>query len=157
MKLQALILTALLLLPGLARAQSTIRQPTAHPHYRMEVEPHLMLDFPGAIGPGARVTFPVADEGFLPKLNDSVGVGVGGDIAVDKKTELIIPVVMQWNFWFTRRWSAFGEPGIGLRLGKENRPTLHVGLGGRFLFSESVGLTLRVGWPASSVGVSFFL
>jgi hypothetical protein len=70
---------------------------------------------------------------------------------------LYIPVVMQWNFWPARRWSAFVEPGIdfyylgnhGFTLG----PAVYVG--GRFLLTDRIALTLRIGYPTASLGASF--
>ena len=47
---------------------------------------------------------------------------------------VFMPVVMQWNFWLTERFSAFGEPGVDLlsprQLRLRRRPALYVG--GRF-------------------------
>jgi hypothetical protein len=91
------------------------------------------------------------------------------------------PIVMQWNFYVARRWSVFGEPGLYIYHGiwsAPNYPCNGPGLppcgyygyygnntgvgpafwaGARFYFSESVALTMRVGYPTLlSVGVSFF-
>jgi hypothetical protein len=72
---------------------------------------------------------------------------------------LYVPVVMQWNFWLHQRWSVFGEPGLvfshhnGDNLGLE--PDLSVG--GRFLLTNGVTLTLRVGYPVVTFGASFLL
>jgi hypothetical protein len=70
-----------------------------------------------------------------------------------------IPAVMQWNFWFTRRWSAFGEPGIDLYyLGNHGfavSPALYVG--GRFHIADRITLTARLGWPTAAFGVSFMM
>ncbi len=70
------------------------------------------------------------------------------------------PVVMQWNFFLTHRWSVFGEPGLALywfdyaSVGVS--PVFD--LGGRFHFNDRVTLTLRLGYPTTlSVGVSFLL
>jgi hypothetical protein len=67
---------------------------------------------------------------------------------------------MQWNFWLTPHWSVFGEPGLGFALaGKGPAPDLlHPILmaGGRYHFNDKIALTLRVGYPAISVGASFF-
>lgn len=72
---------------------------------------------------------------------------------------LYIPVVMQWSFWFTRQWSAFGEPGLNFFRssygGLSVSPALY--LGGRLQLTEQIALTLRAGWPAVSLGVSFLL
>ena len=70
-----------------------------------------------------------------------------------------LPVTMQWNFWLARQWSVFGEPGIALywfdyrSLGAS--PAFYVG--GRFHISDWLTLTMRVGYPTLSIGVSFFL
>lgn len=135
-----------------AFAQSTIRTRGARPSYGVELEPHILLtpwNPPGigdgeGFGLGARGTFEILGEGFIPSINDSVGVGVGldwihyadsdveegGDCArveqapngipvcveVAGDTDYLwIPVVMQWNFWLHKKWSVFGEPGIALR------------------------------------------
>jgi hypothetical protein len=68
---------------------------------------------------------------------------------------------MQWNFWLTNHWSVFGEPGGNLRFDYEGKSSFHAEpafyAGGRYAFSDSVALTLRVGYPIASVGVSFLL
>jgi hypothetical protein len=70
-----------------------------------------------------------------------------------------LPVAMQWNFWLARQWSVFGEPAVILywfdyrTLGAY--PALY--LGGRFHISDTLTLTLRIGYPTLSLGVSFLL
>jgi hypothetical protein len=140
-----------------ASAQNLIRREGAHPSYDVDLEPHLGLNLPGDFGVGMRATFNVADQGFINRLNDSVGVGVGADLGLEGKGRLIIPVAMQWNFWFTPKWSAFGEPGLALRFEKKTRPDVNIAVGGRLNFNDDIALTLRLGWPVSSLGVSFFL
>jgi hypothetical protein len=70
-----------------------------------------------------------------------------------------IPVVMQWNFWFTRQWSAFAEPGLNLYFlgnhGFDVSPAAYVG--GRFQIADRITLTARLGYPTLSFGVSFML
>jgi hypothetical protein len=72
---------------------------------------------------------------------------------------LFAPVVLQWNFWLTRRFSAFGEPGVDLYwLGNHGfgiSPALY--LGGRFQIADRIMLTLRIGYPTLSFGVSFMM
>lgn len=142
---------------GPAHAQNLIKREGAHPSYATELEPHLGFDLPDGVGMGLRATFNVADQGFIRRLNDSVGVGVGADLGLQGDSRLILPVVMQWNFWFTPQWSAFGEPGFALRFERRTRPDVHLAVGGRLNFNDDLALTLRLGWPASSLGVSFFL
>jgi hypothetical protein len=71
---------------------------------------------------------------------------------------VFIPAVMQWNFWLTPWWSAFGEPGLAVFLTNHSggvAPSLSVG--GRMHVSDVVTLTLRLGWPTTTLGVSFLL
>ncbi|MES1206755.1 MAG: hypothetical protein ABUS79_12535 [Pseudomonadota bacterium] len=72
---------------------------------------------------------------------------------------LFIPVVMQWNFWLTEKFSAFGEPGLSLYyLGNDGfgvAPALYVG--GRLRITDVMTLTARIGYPTVSFGVSFML
>jgi hypothetical protein len=72
---------------------------------------------------------------------------------------VFVPVVLQWNFWLTDRWSVFGEPGLGLyHLGNYGfgvNPALY--LGGRFRLADRITLTARLGYPTLAVGVSFMM
>jgi hypothetical protein len=84
----------------------------------------------------------------------------------------LFPVAMQWNFWLTPRWSVFGEPGLYIHHGVYDDPCEELGLrncsaptrtglgfaayaGGRFHFNDTVALTMRLGYPTLSIGVSF--
>lgn len=171
----------------------TIRQPGRHPKYRLEIEPHLdftpFVDGGGSAGGvGARVTIPLLDEGFIAGLDDGVGIGFGGDFlrysgcyrvrdfsgSCSGVWTLRVPVVMQWNFWLSPHWSAFGEPGVvvthvghGAECDLGTCPSrdsldLVVWAGGRWHFGEKTALTLRLGAPLpelapyASLGVSFF-
>ncbi|MGH7282531.1 MAG: hypothetical protein ACRELY_13475 [Polyangiaceae bacterium] len=87
---------------------------------------------------------------------------------------LFFPVALQWNFYVASHWSVFGEPGIvpfygfyddfcgnGVNQvkGCDNpshfsvAPALY--LGGRYYFNEHTALTMRIGYPNFSIGVSF--
>ncbi|HKO51336.1 MAG TPA: hypothetical protein VJV79_26685 [Polyangiaceae bacterium] len=176
-----------------AHAQSSIRVPGQRPAYAFELEPHVLLtpfeapDYPGSdgYGVGVRGTVELSPDGFIPKLNDSVGIGFGLDwlhydglagrgycvrfentpqgipvcveTSAHSSSYLFVPVVMQWNFWLHRQWSAFGEPGLALfhRSGGDFGASPVFGAGGRFHFNDSVALTLRLGYPSFSLGVSF--
>lgn len=136
---------------------STIKSEYDHPRYVFEAEPHLVLTpfHDGGIGAGFAGTFNVADRGFIRRLNDSVGVGFAANWATNEK--FILSGAMQWNFWFTERWSAFGEPGVAVGTDKKLHVWPHLGAGGRFAFTPNITLTMRIGFPVSSVGVSFLL
>lgn len=120
-----------------AKAQSIIKRPGDHPDYVFEAEPHLIIrDRRGhadtGFGPGFRGTVVIVDNGFIGKINNSVGIGFGLDWLMfgddhchgrgrdrdpdfcHDHQQVVAPVVMQWNFWLHERWSVFGEPGFAL-------------------------------------------
>jgi hypothetical protein len=74
-------------------------------------------------------------------------------------TYVFVPVVLQWNFWLTERFSAFGEPGLNLYVlgnhGVGAGPALYIG--GRLTLAERISLTLRLGYPTVGLGVSFLM
>ena len=174
-----LLSTLLVASPRPAEAQ-TIRTPNGHPDYVAELEPHFTLAVfrnglygfdrgrrgkyfgtPG-IGAGFRATFEVADPAFIAKLNNTVGITVGIDVThcddwCENRAVLYIPTGVQWNFFFSKEWAAFGEIGPMLRTDFDGvLPDLYVAAGGRYLFSDAVSLTLRIGFPFVTFGVSFF-
>jgi hypothetical protein len=167
-----------------------ISRPGAHPSYSFEAEPHLLIGALPAPKPargtgfgfGFRGTVELVDNGFISSINNSVGFGFGadwvhyGDSNVPcPKTDsgqcrdsdpdfslytFSVPVTMQWNFWLSRSWSVFGEPGVSLRYVSKGNDSFKLDpfvlwLGGRYHFEERITLTLRVGYPVFSVGVSF--
>lgn len=146
--------------------ESIIKRPGDHPDYRFEAEPHGLFGFGGPFGSvadaglGFRGTIIIVDNGFVKKINNSVGIGFGGDVFFRKGT-VFLPVVMQWNFFLSNHWSVFAEPGFGITANANvNKffplhPTGY--LGGRFHFNDRISLTLRAGYPSFSVGVSFML
>ncbi len=176
-------LFAFVLISATARVASardeTIRQPGDHPNYVIEMEPHLILGWggfdgygAGGFGAGGRFTIPLVKNGFVPTINNTVGIGFGVDFTYYNNCGynnslcgghvadlLTFPVVMQWNFYVAQRWSVFGEPGISLNYASADRnyffpyPVFEVG--GRYHFTEHVALTARIGFPYFSIGVSF--
>jgi hypothetical protein len=174
-----------LLLSAPANAQSIIKHPGDHPNYSFEAEPHLAVDPFGdeaGIGPGFRGTLVLMDNGFIPSLNNSIGLGFGLDWIFygdhchggadnrqcDARGVAMIPIVMQWNFWLHPKWSVFGEPGMRLLVRNGgNAKNFDVDVftfyaGGRFHFNDEVALTMRLAAPffydnVFSIGVSFLL
>lgn len=187
-----------------ADAPAQIDQPDAHALYSVELEPHAALWWRGRShdywddgsgwGLGLRASIPIVDNGFVPSINNSVAIGFGldwgrydhrcswrdnrnqaGDCS---SNDILLPVVMQWNFYFTEAFSVFGEPGLAIRHSRWSWPNGYcdgpsgpvacdytdsdTGLapvffaGGR-VGNESMSFTFRVGWPYASVGASFFL
>lgn len=156
------LLAAFVLSPALARAdeRSTIHAPGNHTRYIFEAEPHLLLGYAGPYqdggnpGIGFRGTVHIVD-GFVPSINDSVGVGFGFDIGTHGR--VLVPLVLQWNFWLSQHWSVFGEPGVAIGSGTDTVLWPAFFAGGRFLFTDRIALTMRIGYPEVSVGVSFLL
>ena len=175
-----------LALSARATADDTIKRPGDHPDYGVELEPHVLLGFGDAfggtaLGLGGRAAIPLVRNGFIPSINNSVAIGFGLDVLWLQScyrgypggcsaTSLELPVVLQWNFFVAERWSVFGEPGLFLY--HDFLPNCPAGVpacpnatgvypaiyaGGRYHLSDSVSLTMRLGWPAFSFGVSFFL
>lgn len=78
---------ALVCAAGNAAAQSTIKRPGAREQYYFEAEPHVLaglFDPPGfgggtGWGVGFRGTVELLKNGFIPKLNNSIGIGFGVD------------------------------------------------------------------------------
>jgi len=145
-----------------ARADDTIKHPGDHPPYSVEIEPHLLLGFDRfgdqlGIGFGGRVSIPIMDPGFVKKINDNAGITFGLDVVFPGGNAIIdVPVACQWNFFVHHRWSVLGE--VGGTLGNHHDSPLHPGiwLGGRYHFNEHVALTMRIGYPTFSIGLSFW-
>jgi hypothetical protein len=148
-----------------AADQMVIKHPGQHPDYVFEAEPHAILApfhdiFPPGLG--FRGTIELHDNGFISSINNTVGLTFGMDWL---GKGVWIPVAMQWNFWLSRNWSVFGEPGVAIRVGEgfkgrgPNRGIdwLAIWVGGRFHFTDRITLTMRLGRPTISVGVSFLL
>jgi hypothetical protein len=135
---------------------STIKRPGAHSYYVFEAEPHALVAPFDEFRPGVgfRGTFELVDNGFISSINNTVGIGFGADWT---EKHFRVPVVMQWNFWLSRNWSVFGEPGGVIDLGDKTRVHPAFYAGGRFHFTDRITLTMRVGHPTASVGVSFLL
>jgi hypothetical protein len=174
----ALSLLAVLCATRRASAQSIIKHPGEHPTYGFEAEPHLALApfGDGGFGPGFRGTVVVVDNGFVSSINNSIGIGFGLDWVFyghhchggcGTESDVMLPVVMQWNFWLSPKWSVFGEPGVAFHF--RGGPRDHFDFdpftfyaGGRFHFNDAVAFTLRLGAPliddnVISVGLSLFL
>jgi hypothetical protein len=173
-----------LLASPIVRADDVITVPRDHPHPGVEFEAHTILGWDGVYanagyGLGARLSIPVVQSGFIPKINNSVAVSFGVDVlrydgcwyyGDCSATFVESPVAMQWNFYLTPKWSVFGEPGVVLYHGFMSGcpagswcgavpqatgivPAFYAG--GRFALSETTALTVRIGYPTVSVGVSF--
>ncbi|MGE0328841.1 MAG: hypothetical protein AB7K71_37060 [Polyangiaceae bacterium] len=124
-----------------------------------------------AIGVGLDLTFGSNDCGWYWRDR-----GVPWDDRYDcSVTEVWVPVVLQWNFFLTDIISVFGEPGLAFAhrsydwhwycnnvngevcdySGTRNDLEFVFWGGARFQFSDTVGLTVRLGSPYVSIGANF--
>ena len=185
-------------------ASAQIKEPGAHPKYSVELEPHFLVqwedtDYTTAsdgLGLGLRASIPVVDNGPVTTINNNFAIGFGldwahfgNDCGYDYRVAGVLyrascsgdnfwlPVVAQWNFFFTPVVSAFGELGLGIRhaswnggcngnvnvvgfrCGDYNYTDLNpvFAVGARFHVASSFAITLRLGFPYFSAGGSFFL
>lgn len=180
----ALLGTALaasaLLLTQEAGAQLIIKNPSDHPDYRVELEPHGTLHPWGntygygrntrggyALGGGVgfRATIEVADP-VIPKLNNTIGITFGIDFTScnycyrGEEFSVWLPVGAQWNFFLTPKWSVFADLGIVPHSDGGFRDLYFepmFAVGGRYHFRDKITLTMRLGAPFITVGVSFML
>lgn len=158
-----------------------IKQPGDHPSYRYELEPHLNFGFwrwgwhkgphdnfgNPELGAGFRATIKIVDPGFVPKINDTVGITFGADLTgcpdyCSERFHVWLPIGLQWNFYLTKEWNVFADFGFSFRFvgnsGAYNGlyPDFFFMGGARYQFTDKVSLTLRIGYPFLSAGVSFF-
>lgn len=168
-----------------ANAQLIIKNPSDHPDYRVELEPHGVIapwgntfgygrnlgryHFNGGVG--FRATIEIVDP-VIPRLNNTIGITFGIDVTncgycYPDEYSLWFPVGAQWNFFLTRKWSVFAELGIVPHsngffsdgYGRYNSVFVEpmFELGGRFHFRDKITLTMRLGIPFVSIGVSFMI
>ncbi|MBN1609169.1 MAG: hypothetical protein JW940_21245 [Polyangiaceae bacterium] len=119
-----------------------------------------------AIGFGGDFLHYYSGRHFAGRCTRSVPGPAGTSVCVETTADggyanmLVFPVVFQWNFWLTDVISVFGEPGLALTWDKNQgldfSPLVLWG-GARFKLADSVAITLRLGIPTISAGVSFLL
>jgi hypothetical protein len=152
--------------------------------YALELEPHFSFGpdnvyGTAGIGAGMRLGIPLF-VGNLGAMPDNLAISFGGDIlhydncyfGVECGANyLMVPVAAQWNIFVLRHLSVFAEGGAFLYKGWFNGcgpgdgpgcsapadfgvlPTL--ALGGRVHFGDHAALTVRVGYPTTTIGLSF--
>lgn len=189
------------LVTNVAQARNVIKEPSQHPKYSAELEPHLVLDWAGAPGPngegfgaGLRASIPLFHNGPIDRLNNNITVSFGIDWAHGARAcgprrpgwqgawpydcsidSFWFPVALQWNFFLTEVISVFGEPGLAIVHyrwdywdrcwapgycdgdGQDTRLKPVLWGGARFLLSDSIGITVRLGFPSVTAGLSILL
>ena len=102
------------------------------------------------------------------------GVVVNGNFCNASENVLRFPVYVQWNFFLTKIVSVFGEAGFGIYHSwyslnanvvcpagycSDNHTSAfpYFEGGGRFIFGDTAGILVRIGYPFFTVGASFLL
>ncbi|MEZ4319952.1 MAG: hypothetical protein R3F61_20745 [Myxococcota bacterium] len=126
---------------------------------------------------GLRYGIPIVDNGFIGPINNSVYITFGADFYLLSRIYAFngtnrggvgfgIPIVLQWNFYFTDDWSAFGEVGVNPYFDSYTFQGNGVyfggawaiaAVGGRYHLSDSLALIGRAGSPYISFGVELSL
>lgn len=90
----------------------------------------------------------------------SICVEVGGEAG--DSNYLYLPVGAQWNLWLHRKFSVMGTLGLAIYLRNDEGDNVDLGVGplvqvgGRWRFRRDMHLTLRLGFPTSSIGLGWF-
>jgi hypothetical protein len=193
--LLAFVLTVLTALS----AKAQIKSPGAHLRYGAEIDAHLVVQWDHeprwhdeGIGLGVHFAIPLVDNGPITTINNSLAIAFGLDWAhfgdscelrgfesYDdcSANDFWVPVVAQWNFYFSKTISAFPELGLGIQHsrwdagycrrggdyfrcddgGSDTDVELVMWLGVRFHLQDSFALTLRLGTPSLLLGAAFYL
>jgi hypothetical protein len=174
------VATLLILLTAASQARAQEYVVRERVYYPIEVEPHFTFgteDVYGAVGfgGGLRLGVPVA-RGHLGRVPQTLAISFGGDIVHYDDcyngpncngNYLMFPVAVQWNLLFAHSFSLLLEGGAYVYKGWYDTcgpgcsgpsdfgvlPTLAVG--GRFHLHDHVALLLRVGYPMTTLGISF--
>ena len=168
----ALGMGILCLASGANAAEWIGRQPGNHDN-GVEYEFHFTFGYDKSYGVGGGVRFgiPILKRGFIPSINNSVVISFGADV-LNWPAEgygvsgLIIPVMLQWNFYLTRVWSVFVEAGFAPRIwfdepgGHHSRffpwPGASIGTRIHFTAGGYPALVIRMGFPTGlTLGLSF--
>jgi hypothetical protein len=152
--------------------------------YPVEIEAHAAFGTENVygntgFGAGLRVSIPLVAGWLGGNVSDNLAISFGGDILnyqncyyADRcgANYLMLPVAAQWNVFFGRRFSLFGEAGGFLYRGffdgcnagdagcnaPDNFGILPTfALGARVRLAPNVALLARLGYPTSTLGVSF--
>ena len=164
---------------GTAHAQSFASRHGAHTS-RFDVEPHFVLGYgfdrgsgySSGYGFGVRFGVPLMPHGPT-NLNNSLVLSFGADVTYWNSrfqhntfwgtSEVIVPIMLQWNFYLSRWFSFFPEAGVAVGIGGCAGCAFFAApgfaLGGRVHFDGRAGypaLVFRIGFPVGfTVGIAF--
>jgi hypothetical protein len=152
--------------------------------YPLEVEPHFAFGAENVygttgFGAGVRLGIPVV-AGHIGRLPQNVAVSFGADwLHYDNcyfgsycgADYLMLPAAAQWNIFLSHRVSVFGELGFFVYkgwfsgCGPDDGPGCSapsdfgllptIAIGGRLHVTRNLSVALRLGYPTSTLGVSF--
>jgi hypothetical protein len=170
-----------------SKADAQIDRAGAHPNYSVELEPHAIVQWDvepydhNGFGLGLRASIPVIKSGPITTVNNSLAVAFGLDWAhsghcrVNRASyddcdmdNFELPIVVQWNFFFTDVISLLVELGLDIRYetwdvadglydGDDVEAFPQFLVGPRFMVGNRIAIPIRIGFPYLSVGVSFLL
>lgn len=164
--------------PQVAQAQSrAVDIRTPHRGTRpLQLDLHGGLSWHGwGAATGARFGIPILHNGFVPSINNAVYINFGVDFYWIRRYRddrgwhygagVGLPVALHWEFYFHRNWSAFAELGVNVffhpRFVHDGRwdwdeagAWVLAQIGGRFHINDMLALTLRVGNPYTSFGLT---
>jgi hypothetical protein len=129
--------------------------------YAPYVSPY--LPGPYGLGLAARFTVPLLYRGFLPQVNDSFELEVGGNFYSDVPDGLVYVVTptveARWTFHVTSRFSAYPKLGMGLSFPLTGRrpPLPHFTASVGMLYELLAWLYFRAeaGYPGALLGLAF--
>ncbi len=146
----------------------------------MDVEAHVIFGYgfergpgyAGGFGLGLRFGVPIVPRGLLSSVRDSLVLSFGADYiywagssqpsTFWSDSEIVAPVVLQWNFYLSPSLSVFPEAGVAVGVGGCPGCLLYalpdIALGMRVHFDGESGypaLVIRVGFPVGiTLGVA---
>ena len=166
--------------PSHAQAQSVdISRPhTGSRPFQLDV--HAGLAWWGfGVASGVRFGIPLVENGFVTSINNAVYLNFGADFYFIRHRRsggieeydpgFGIPVALHWEFYFNETWSAFAELGVNVWFhpaffrGRDFFDNDYGGawflaaIGGRLHINNVIALTVRVGSPYASFGITFLI
>lgn len=126
------------------------------------------------VGFGLRLDIAIVERGLIKKVNDELAMTFGGEALFDEakgkgkdkgkgkgkgkdkdkgkgngdnalaRLNLTLPVAVQWNFIFKRKFSAFPELGLEFPFDDLLSPNFYFAVGGRWHFNPRLALLVRL-------------
>jgi hypothetical protein len=180
----AVVSLACVALPAIAQAQERAADREEASLYPLEIEPHFSFGAENVYGAtgfggGLRVGIPLA-YGHVGRLPDNIAFSFGGDLLHYDNcyyatncgaNYVLLPAAAQWNVQVARRVSVFLEGGLFVYKGwfdgcnAVDGPGCYApsdfgvlptfALGARIHMGDNVSFTARLGYPTTTLGLSF--